>query len=299
MLKYIDFIGFEFNGHHTSDYHMYHVSEGSRYIDNTLPNFKDTIADIIGSDGTLYWDSFFSNKTFSLSIAFDRMTEEDLANFKRDFNNKDTGDLIFDEAPYKVYSAKIQSPPQLKYICFYENNQRIYKGEGTIQFICYYPFARSKFKFLDEYVDLDPDEPPRYANKSEWSAASRMKSAQGNYDGSGITINLYNAGDIETDWIAYYEFNEDHECKLTQITLNDGTDGILNLASIINQNNDTYLRINSKTNLIEGCDSNKLPTGTLYNQFIISGDFFKIPLGQSTFTSNIDCESIKYDYLYY
>ena len=293
MSKYIDFIGFEFNGHHSSDYNIWRVSDGSRYNENSLPNFQDTIANKVGNDGTLYWDSFYTNKPFSISIAFDSMTEVNFMEFKRDFNAKDVGDLIFDELPYKVYSVKLQSPPQLKYICFYENGQRIYKGEGTLQFIAYYPFAKSKFKFLNEYESI-----PRYANKPEWAEASRMKSTQGEYDGTGEVILLYNGGDLETDWIAYYEFT-DGECELTQITLNNGTDGILNLTSIINQNDDAYLRINSKTNLIEGCDSDKLPTGTLYNQFITSGDFFKIPLGESTFTSNIDCESIKYDYLYY
>lgn len=293
MPKYIDFIGFEFNGHHSSDYNIWRVSDGSRYNENSLPNFQDTIANKVGNDGTLYWDSFYTNKSFSISIAFDSMTETNFMEFRKDFNAKDVGDLIFDELPYKVYSVKLQSPPQLKYICFYENGQRIYKGEGTLQFIAYYPFAKSKFKFLNEYESI-----PRYANKPEWAEASRMKSTQGEYDGTGEVILLYNGGDLETDWIAYYEFT-DGECELTQITLNNGTDGILNLASIINQNDDAYLRINSKTNLIEGCDSDKLPTGTLYNQFITSGDFFKIPLGESTFTSNIDCESIKYDYLYY
>ena len=63
---------------------------------------------------------------------------------------------------------------------------------------------------------------------------------------------------------------------------------------------DTYIRINSKANLIEGCDENFQTTGTLYNKFITSGDFFKIPTGESQLLSvGANCVKIEYDYLYY
>ena len=39
------------------------------------------------------------------------------------------------------------------FICFDENNERIYKGEGTIQFIAYSPYAKSVHKFLNEFDD--------------------------------------------------------------------------------------------------------------------------------------------------
>jgi hypothetical protein len=39
--------------------------------------------------------------------------------------------------------------PQLKTLCFDdENGQRVYKGEGTIHFTCYYPFAHTPI-FMD------------------------------------------------------------------------------------------------------------------------------------------------------
>jgi hypothetical protein len=47
-------------------------------------------------------------------------------------DGKEIHDLVFDEAPYKVYSAKVTGTPQLKTVCFSENDERIYKGEGTI-----------------------------------------------------------------------------------------------------------------------------------------------------------------------
>ena len=65
-------------------------------------------------------------------------------------------------------------------------------------------------------------------------------------------------------------------------------------------NRDAYIRINSKANLIEGCSDNYSLTGTLYNKLITSGDFFKIPLGESQLISvGAECSKIEYDYLYY
>jgi hypothetical protein len=60
------------------------------------------------------------------------------------FNGKEVQDLIFDEQPYKVYSAKVTGTPTLKTICFDdENGKRVYRGEGSVAFTCYYPFART------------------------------------------------------------------------------------------------------------------------------------------------------------
>jgi hypothetical protein len=36
-------------------------------------------------------------------------------------NGKGIHDLVFDECPYKVYSAKVTGTPQLKTICFEED----------------------------------------------------------------------------------------------------------------------------------------------------------------------------------
>ena len=288
-----DFTGFRYNGIHSSDLNIVRVSDGSRYSETTTPAFQDKTAQMAGSDGTLYWESFYTNRTWSISIAFDSLTELQMRTLRQTFNTKQMGELVFDELPFKAYTAKVQSAPQLKYICFEEDGARVYKGEGTIQLISYSPYARSIYKFLDQFDGTE------YDNKSEWAVGSGMKTTQGNYDGTGKQINLYNAGDVSTDWIAYYTVNA-AGCALTSIQLNSGNDGYMGFSTISRQNSkDVYIRINSRTNLIEGCDSSKTPTGSLYNQFLTTGDFFKIPLGGSTFVSNTGCSEIKYDYLYY
>ena len=133
-----------------------------------------------------------------------------------------------------------------------------------------------------------------------------MKSTKGGYDiiNSG-KIMVYNAGDVETDWELYVPISQ-LGCPLTQISLEqrEATLYQLQFSNITQQKeNDSYLRISSRTNLVEGCDSEKIPTGSLYNQFISAGDFFKIPLEEAKFVINNfptgSDISLNYDYLYY
>lgn len=225
----MDFYGFWFNGHHSSEFGIVRVSNGSRYQSNLVPAFQDKTVAVPGGDGTYFFSSNYTNRTFSINFATDSMTEFQYRVFRHHFNGKDTGPLIFDEEPYKVYTAKIQAPPQFNFLCFDEEingtKQRVYKGEGTIQFICYYPYARSYYKFLDQYVNTedDPEGTPSWSNINEWKNATTMLDSQGEYDGyNSSAIKLYNAGDIEADstiWIPirgdvslYKLFNRTNGC---------------------------------------------------------------------------------------
>lgn len=290
-----DFIGFTFNGVHSSDMGIIRTSDGSRFNENLLPTFTDKTVQIPGGDGTYYFGSNYTQRQIPISVATDELTETQFRQLKQWLGDKQIHPLVFDEAPYKTYMVKTSSIPTLKFICFdnitKNNNEmvvnRVYKGEGSLQFIAYFPFARCTKKYLSKYSD---------SNKEEWADASGLLPTQGNYDGTGAEINLYNPGDLETDFFAYYARTSLK--ALTKISINSN---ILNFDFSNNDRiTDTYIRINSKANLIEGCDENFKPTGTLYNKFITSGDFFKIPTGESQLLSvNANCVKIEYDYLYY
>ena len=295
-----DFCGFKWREEHSSDHGIVRVSDGSRYNDTILPAFQDTTQKMPGSDGTLYWESFYTNKTFSINIAFDHLTEDDYRKLRQWLNGKDRGELIFDEAPYKAYTVKIKDPPQLKTICFMEDGKRIYKGEGTISFVAYYPFARGVYKFETDAKDI--------INVEEWIDASGLKGAtKDNYNSFSEegSCNLYNAGDLPTD----FKLIVNIENKPTNITLKNNENqiiGSLNF-SLAKQGDDTYVRFNSATQLIEGLiqstDGEFELTRNLYNKYITEGDWFKIPVGESVIniveTSHSDKPTIDYDYLYY
>lgn len=286
-----DFTGFQFKGVHTSDLGIVSVSNGSRYTTNLTPGFQDTTVKMPGSDYTLYWESFYTSQSWTINIAFDNLSEVNFRKMRQTFNGKDSGELIFDETPYKAYTVKLQSPIQLNFICFDDpNGERVYKGEGILQFVAYYPFARSVYKYLNQYNDID------FPNKAQWSASSGLLTSNIGVDELTKTSHLYNAGDIDTDLMLYYSLN-----GLSDLTIElEETGGIMQLQNIIKQNNtDVYIRFNSKTHLIEGCDSSYIPTGSLYNRYLIAGDFFKIPLGHSTLSSSTALAKLEYNYYYY
>lgn len=315
-----DFIGFTFNNVHSSNLGIIRTSNGSRFDENLLPTSQDKTVQIPGGDGTYYFGSYYTQRNFNIPIAFDSLSESDFRNLREVFGNRKINTLIFDESPYKIYMVKCTGIPQLKYICFenidilnerFNYGDRIYKGEGTINFTAYFPFAKSRFKYLDDYTNSTIPEwgaNGEYNNKEEWKVASRMKDSKGNYYDleNRQTINLFNAGDLETDFLAYFPFPENGILGLSQIRIQNSDSyvlGALELSTITKIGSDTYIRINSKTNLIEGCikkDNTFELTGTVYNSNITAGDFFKIPLGESTFVSSgANCEKVEYDYLYY
>jgi hypothetical protein len=91
----------------------------------------------------MYFNTTFGTLQFSINIAFDNLFEEDIRKLQKVFNGKEVGELIFDEWPYKAYDAKVTGNPVLKIMCFEENDKNIYKGNGTINFTCFYPFAHT------------------------------------------------------------------------------------------------------------------------------------------------------------
>ena len=367
-----DFTGFSFNGVHTSDLNLVRVSAGSRYEEQIIPNFQDTTVKMPGADGTLYWDSFYSDRTWSVEAAFDDLNETQFRRLRQVYNTKILGRLIFDELPYKYYMAKIQSAPQIKFICFGDAvAERTYKGEISFQFVSYYPYARSVHKYLstfgfDATSTTDPHHDlTRYPNLLAWADSCGMASSpywnatdpstSPRWDDTWSRyVYVYNAGDVDTDIAVLLPPHRCDNHQLTALKLYDDSEGRgQGQSKLIGQLNftdfemspidlaieseyaSTYptldshitrIRINSATNLIEGVvmptaaeerpdtDTDDRyysykPTGSLYNQYISSGDFFKLPkevpchLTVETYSTQstvplVICRA-QYDHLYY
>ena len=344
-----DYIGFSFGKKadgtpmHSSDLGIVRTSNGSRFDESLLPTMQDKTVQVPGGDGTYYFGSYFTQRQIPVSFAFDSLTEEQIATLKAHFGDKKIQDLVFDERPYKIWRAKVTGTATLKYLAFSEGEtNRLYKGEGTIQFTCYQPYAICEKKWLSDYSS--------WANIEEWKGASRMKDNQNNYDiVSGNQIKVYNAGDIEShfqiriDFAKIYEnitFDEetpyekgayyikDSEGKyiISEEEYKEGEEYYIQKA-VISQSKmyisgdvsrqlawkefapkgkdvqDVYVKFNSRLNLIEGYDANNRKTGNIYNDSIIEGAFFKIPLGESTLVFDKtegmpQIHSIEYNYYY-
>ena len=210
-----DFIGFTYNGVHSSELGIYRTSNGGRYDDNITATMNDKVAEVPGGDGQYYFGTTFTNRTFTVPFVFDNLTEEKIRLIKETFSGDGVHDLIFDEAPYKVWSAKVTGSATMKHLCFEENEKRIYKGEGNITFTCYYPYAHTPKetksgedgRYLSSYSDAD------YPNKSEWGYVE---------DGVSILPNaidydkpLQNLGDLPAPFIVKIDGPTEKDTILT------------------------------------------------------------------------------------
>lgn len=321
-----DFIGFSFNGKHSSDMGITRVSDGNRYNDNILPTMQDKTATVPGADGTYFFKTNYTQKTFNINFAFDSLTESEYRGLRQWLGDKKPHDLIFDELPYKVYKAKVTGSATIKTICFdsekdetsletniihnhmlgentvipvNKNIERLYKGEGNIQFTAYTPFARSQFKTVEEYSS--------YNNVNEWVEASGIKSnteISDVYNSNKNGFDIYNPGDIETDYIITIPF-VDNTIAADKLYLDQhAAEYQLEWNDIKAIGNDVEVCINSKLNLIEGWeekDGVKKKSGNVYNGYITSGYFFKLPItdGDVLILANHKNATIKYDYLYF
>ena len=166
-----DFVAFSFNNKHSyEDFGIVRVSEGSRYNENLSPTLTDKTAEVPGGDGTYYFNTQHKQKVFNISFAFDGMSEAKLREMKQWLNGKDMADLWFAEAPYKVYTAKVTGAPQMKYVCFDQYNEetgkteRVYKGEGSVTFTAYWPYAHTPDYIETECVFVNGVDSP-----ADWS----------------------------------------------------------------------------------------------------------------------------------
>lgn len=327
-----NFIGFTIGGIHSSVLNVVRVSNGSRYNEELTATFEDHTTSIPGSHGDYYFGTLFKSKPLILDIAFDSLTDAQMVKLRQAFDPLKLHNFIFDEKPYKVYTVKLTGPISLSYIAFTDAaGHRIYKGEGSISLLALQPFARSRYKFIEDYKDTNIPEWGYLGenNLSEWESASGIISSK--IEGSIYydklnedTFYLYNPGDVETNFTLDIKFNESGVIPTGLIRLKQNTNpnaegGVVgelqwNLITRINSD-EIGVRIDSKLNIIQGLkgiwsnnEKTVTTTGTVYNKSISEGFFFKIPtniedkiltLLVGTDIKTLCDEEIVYDYLYY
>lgn len=205
-----DFTGFYFKGVHSSALNITRVSGGDRYDLSISPSFQDQTGEVAGANKIYYFGTNEREREFEINIAFDSLSEANLRTLAGTFAPAEIGALIFDELPYKVYYAKLKDAPKFSVLTFMnKNGAREYKGEATLNFVCYDPQAYSRFKFLDQYnMSNIPIWSTNEGNKSEWDTSSRLLSTQSTIDKWFYNINsvtVYNPGDKEAPFRVYVQ----------------------------------------------------------------------------------------------
>lgn len=260
-----DFLGFQLGDIHSSLLNITRVSASNRYSENIIPNFSDSTAQVPGGDGLYYWNTFYTQKPFTIDFAFDDLRDEDLRKLRQVFGFKGVKELIFDEMPYKKYMVKCSAPPTLKYIAFDYQEVRVYKGEGSVNLVAYYPFALSISETVFKTYRSDQV--------------------------------ISNVGDMDIPFKIIYPIGT--SAVILTCTHDGAQTGKLIISGLAKIGTDSYYAIDTKTNLVEGLNSSLKKTGHLYNRYITEGDFFKLPVGISTMTSTATWSQIRFNTIYY
>ena len=320
------FLGFTYNGRHSSELGIVRINTGNRAEMPLSPSFKDSTAEVPGGKGLYYFNTQIQQRQFTINFAYDDLTEEDVRELREWLNPLEQGELIFDEEPYKVYTVKPNTQPKLSYLVFdreittetfklYEpstvkSSGRLYKGEGAIGLTAYYPYAKAPSKELSYYNPNTKE--GGFGSQEEWKTAA----------GFGKEVQLdslecYNRGDIETPVTLNFKIAEDINTNEAVsgnvgIELYSGTTsqigtriGYVYMDASKMSVNMNYT-INSKLELITDIN------GIARNDIIVASKFFYLPPREKCFfnvnylsgytgeqtNSTTAITNIDYDYLY-
>lgn len=215
-----DYIGFTYNGIHSSDLGIIRVSGGDRYEEELLPEIEEITVDVPNSNGTYFFGSRYKTRQMAINFAFGFLTETELRRIQRLYGDQKLHPLIFDEAPYKQYLAKVTEPPNFNFVAFDEKingkgkKQKVFKGEGTLTFTCYEPFARSRRTEVTGTNGIKMTKPLKYIEDfnyqtiPEWNEISNRAPAEnfGVKETAGLTGNGENAFNNLDEWVDSFNF---------------------------------------------------------------------------------------------
>lgn len=320
------FLGFTYNGRHSSELGIVRINTGNRAEMPLSPSFKDSTAEVPGGKGLYYFNTQIQQRQFTINFAYDDLTEEDVRELREWLNPLEQGELIFDEEPYKAYIVKPNTQPKLSYLVFnkeittetfklYEpstvkSSGRVYKGEGAIGLTAYYPYAKAPSKELSYYNSNTKE--GGFGSQDEWKIAAGFdKEVQLD------SLECYNRGDIETPVTLNFKVARDINTNEAVsgnvgIELYSGTTsqigtriGYVYMDASKMSINMNYT-INSKLELITDIN------GVARNDIIVASKFFYLPPREKCFfsvnylsgytgeqtNSTTAITNIDYDYLY-
>jgi hypothetical protein len=132
----------------------------------------------------------------------------------------------------------------------------IFKGEGTINLICYDVYARERYRYLEDYTEININEwDSNFNNLDEWKGICGLKNTQGEIDKlyyNTNSISVYNAGDIKIGINLYilgeYISENEYKYNLKISQYNNSSSLLINGITAY-----PYLKIDTKNNLMISC----------------------------------------------
>lgn len=180
-----EFIDFEFDGKHISDFGMVAVFDGDRHTFSSTSEFEDETSEVAGVHGQYFWGTKLKPLEKEFSLATDGMTERQVNEFKQHFQPGRYGKFIECATSNRWRWARIAAAPEFQVVPFkkeipaiikeekkQENGKEVinkitirpafyiteYKGEATIKFIFDNPYSYAISQRIDiELSDAQPE----------------------------------------------------------------------------------------------------------------------------------------------
>ena len=159
------FISFTFGGKAIEDFGLIVVNSGDRLERKAYADFNDLTSTYDTLNGQIYWGSNFSASQLDLALATDKITEQQIDNFKEWFAPGCEKELILSEHPNRAILARVSVAPTLSFLpfeektsikingSFYETSTTLYKGEVQLSFIMDEPHWYSKLNYMPTYLN--------------------------------------------------------------------------------------------------------------------------------------------------
>ena len=187
------FLGFTFNGKHSSRFNVIHISEGDFYNETMFGEPSDSTDTVVGKDGVYFFGTDIKAKPRELRCYVKGIDENIYRELKAWLSPMKMGQLIMDETPYKYSIVKISGSPEFEFVPYYRNTLT-YSGFFTIPFVAYDPYSYSFYNTLEEYEydneELYYDSGILYANFKPPNILTNIT--------SNTDIILYNGGNARS-----------------------------------------------------------------------------------------------------
>lgn len=158
-----EFIDFEFNGKHVSEFGMVAVFDGDRHSFNASPGFEDETSEVNGVNGQYYWGTRYKARAKAFTLATDGMTEAQINAFKLHFQPGVYGRFIEDKLANRYTMARVSSEVTFSVVPFKTTTTILgqtievneYKGEAKITFVFDDPFYYATEPFVDSLAEAN------------------------------------------------------------------------------------------------------------------------------------------------
>ena len=227
------FISFSYGGKYIEDFGLNVVNLSDRRTFTPYASFNDITTTYDVLDGALYWGTHFGDYRFTLDLATDGMTEEQLRAFQLWFEPGVIRTFKFSEHWNRELNVRVGSVPDIQMIPFEDNLEKtfggqtftikttLYKGEISINLISDEPFWHSVHTYFNSNTLSLDEQKIVYEDNTPWLPM---------FSPSAMTINLDNTFVIGQPHTNYLEWKESSENLSTEVVNIDSESGDITLS---------------------------------------------------------------------